>query len=60
SVLEYPIFKPCREKLDTYVEVIEQKIKRNVKSIQEEKPATRIPLSQEVMEIFEKLRRGKR
>jgi len=44
----------------TKVEMIEQKIKKNVKSIQEEKPATRIPLSQEVMEIFEKLRRGKR
>ncbi|WP_018663979.1 NYN domain-containing protein [Heyndrickxia acidiproducens] len=42
----------------TKVEMIERNIKKRVKSIQEDKPVTRIPLSKEVIEIFEKLRRG--
>ncbi|KHD85755.1 hypothetical protein NG54_07590 [Heyndrickxia ginsengihumi] len=43
----------------TKVEMIEKNIKRSVQEIQEDRPTSRIPLSKEVIEIFEKLRRGK-
>jgi uncharacterized protein len=43
----------------TEVETNNQKITKNVKEILEYKPISRIPLSKEVAEIFEKLRRGK-
>lgn len=39
---------------------IEKKIAKRVKKIQEDKPGTRIPISQEVAEIFEKWRRGEK
>lgn len=39
--------------------VIENKIEKNVKKIQEKKPVSKIQLSEEVAEIFEKWRRGK-
>ncbi|UII56056.1 NYN domain-containing protein [Cytobacillus spongiae] len=42
----------------TEVEVIERKIEKNVKIIQEKRPISKIPLSDEVAEIFEKWRRG--
>jgi predicted RNA-binding protein with PIN domain len=38
---------------------VEKRIEKNVKVIQEKKPVSKIPLSQEVAEIFEKWRRGK-
>lgn len=38
---------------------IENRIDKKVKKIQEERPFSRIPLSNEVSEIFEKWRRGK-
>jgi len=43
----------------TEVEMNGHNISKNVKEIQEEKPISRIPLSKEVAEYFEKLRRGK-
>jgi predicted RNA-binding protein with PIN domain len=43
----------------TEVNEIEKKIEKNVKNIQEKRPGSRIPISNEVAEIFEKWRRGK-
>ncbi|NRD77511.1 NYN domain-containing protein [Bacillus sp. BRMEA1] len=39
---------------------IEKGIARNVKKIQETKPVSKIPISEEVAEIFEKWRRGEK
>jgi predicted RNA-binding protein with PIN domain len=44
----------------TEVSEMEKKIEKNVKSIQENKPVSKIQISNEVAEIFEKWRRGKR
>lgn len=44
----------------TEMNAIEKGIKNNVKKIQEGKPASKIPISTEVAEIFEKWRRGQR
>ncbi|MGE8207227.1 NYN domain-containing protein [Heyndrickxia sp. NPDC080065] len=41
------------------VNMIHKKIEKSVKEIHEYKPASRIPLSKDVEEFFEKLRRGK-
>lgn len=41
------------------VNEIEKRIEKNVQSIQENKPVSKIPISNEVAEIFEKWRRGK-
>jgi uncharacterized protein len=49
--------KSARELL-TEIIVIEQKIEKRVQKIQEKKPVSKIPLSSEVAEIFEKWRRG--
>ncbi|KKK37032.1 hypothetical protein WQ57_15830 [Mesobacillus campisalis] len=49
--------KSARELL-TEINVIEQKIEKRVRKIQEKKPVSKIPLSSEVAEIFEKWRRG--
>ena len=43
----------------TEMENIEKGIEKSVKVIQEKKPVSKIPLSNEVAEIFEKWRRGK-
>lgn len=39
---------------------IEKGIKKNVKRIQEKKPASKIPISDEIVEIFEKWRRDQK
>ncbi|WP_316572523.1 NYN domain-containing protein [Neobacillus sp. YIM B06451] len=39
---------------------IEKNIEKNVKKIQEKKPVTRIPISGDLAEIFEKWRRGEK
>ncbi|MDQ0215693.1 putative RNA-binding protein with PIN domain [Oikeobacillus pervagus] len=44
----------------TEIEIVEQKIKRNINKIKEEKFHTKISLNDEVAEIFEKWRRGDR
>ncbi|MCQ6281468.1 NYN domain-containing protein [Bacillus sp. EB600] len=44
----------------TEVQQIEKRIEKNVKNIQENKPASKIPISNEVAEIFEKWRRGEK
>jgi uncharacterized protein len=44
--------------LQTEMNLIEKKIEKNVQKIQEKKPGSKIPLSDEVAEIFEKWRRG--
>ncbi|KPL58163.1 NYN domain-containing protein [Rossellomorea sp. SC111] len=49
--------KSARELL-TEVEVIEKKIERKVRNSSEKRPASKIQLSEEVAEIFEKWRRG--
>ncbi|OXS55108.1 hypothetical protein B0G93_13017 [Bacillus sp. V-88] len=49
--------KSARELL-TEVEVIEKKIERKVRNSSEKQPASKIQLSEEVAEIFEKWRRG--
>ncbi|PLR77917.1 hypothetical protein CU633_08435 [Bacillus sp. V3-13] len=49
--------KSARELL-TEVNMIEKGIEKKVKKIQEKKPGSKIPLSEEVAEIFEKWRRG--
>jgi predicted RNA-binding protein with PIN domain len=49
--------KSARELL-TEINVIEQKIEKRVQKIQEKKPVSKIPLSSEIAEIFEKWRRG--
>jgi uncharacterized protein len=50
--------KSARELL-TEMNTIESKIEKKVKNIQLKRPATKIPLSKEIAEIFEKWRRGK-
>lgn len=49
--------KSARELL-TEINVIEQKIEKRVQKIQEKRPISKIPLSDEIAEIFEKWRRG--
>ncbi|WP_226677490.1 NYN domain-containing protein [Rossellomorea aquimaris] len=49
--------KSARELL-TEVKVIEKKIERKVRNSSEKRPASKIQLSEEVAEIFEKWRRG--
>ncbi|MBN8194296.1 NYN domain-containing protein [Bacillus sp. NTK074B] len=49
--------KSARELL-TEVKVIEKKIERKVRDSSEKRPASKIQLSEEVAEIFEKWRRG--
>jgi uncharacterized protein len=44
----------------TEVNELEKRIEKNVKNIQGNKPASKIPISSEVAEIFEKWRRGER
>lgn len=51
--------KSARELL-IEMDSIEKKIEKRVKKIQENSPASKIPLSSEVAEIFEKWRRGNR
>lgn len=51
--------KSARELLNE-MNVIERGIEKRVKNIQEEKPVSKIPISDEVAEIFEKWRRGER
>lgn len=51
--------KSARELL-TEMNVIEGKIEKKVKKIQDKKPASKIPLSAEMQEIFEKWRRGEK
>lgn len=51
--------KSARELL-IEMEAIERKIENKVKKIQEKEPNSKIPLSKEVAEIFEKWRRGER
>jgi uncharacterized protein len=50
--------KSARELL-IELDSIERKIEKKVQKIQENSPASKIPLSNEVAEIFEKWRRGK-
>jgi len=50
--------KSARE-LYTEINVMENKIHKKVKKIQEKKPTSKIPLSKELAEIFENWRRGK-
>ncbi|MBD1382781.1 NYN domain-containing protein [Metabacillus arenae] len=50
--------KSARELL-TDMETIEWKIKKKVKKIEEERPASKVFLSEEVMNAFEKWRRGR-
>ncbi|MEK3988164.1 MULTISPECIES: NYN domain-containing protein [Robertmurraya] len=50
--------KSARELL-IEMDSVEKKIEKKVKNIQENSPASKIPLSSEVAEIFEKWRRGK-
>lgn len=50
--------KSARELLNE-MESVEKRIESKVKKIQERKPASKIPLSNEIAEIFEKWRRGK-
>lgn len=49
--------KSARE-LYTEMSVMERKIEKKVQIIQKKKPVSRIPLSDEVAELFEKWRRG--
>ncbi|MGV3266941.1 NYN domain-containing protein [Cytobacillus pseudoceanisediminis] len=49
--------KSARELLNE-MNLIESSIKKKVKKIQQKKPVSKIPLSDEVAEIFEKWRRG--
>ncbi|MCM3093508.1 MULTISPECIES: NYN domain-containing protein [unclassified Cytobacillus] len=49
--------KSARELLNE-MNLIENSIEKKVKKIQEKKPVSKIPLSDEVAEIFEKWRRG--
>ncbi|WP_071458926.1 NYN domain-containing protein [Bacillus massilinigeriensis] len=49
--------KSARELL-TEINVIEKKIEKSVKGIQKKQPASKIPLTEEMAEIFEKWRRG--
>lgn len=51
--------KSARELRNEMIE-IEKDIKQDVKSIREKKPTTRIQLSGNIVEIFEKWRRGER
>ncbi|MBP3038127.1 NYN domain-containing protein [Bacillaceae bacterium Marseille-Q3522] len=51
--------KSARELLNE-MNLIEHQIKSNVQKIQEKKPISKIPLSDEIAEIFEKWRRGKK
>ncbi|WP_042453918.1 NYN domain-containing protein [Neobacillus dielmonensis] len=51
--------KSARE-LMIEMESIEKGINKNVKTIQEKKPVTKIPISEELAEIFEKWRRGEK
>jgi hypothetical protein len=51
--------KSARELL-IEMDSVEKKIEKKVQKIQENSPASKIPLSSEVAEIFEKWRRGKR
>lgn len=51
--------KSARELL-TEMEEIEKRIEKKVKTIQTKKPISKIPLSGEVAEIFEKWRRGEK
>ncbi len=44
----------------TEMKEIERRIEKRVKKIQEDKPVTKIPISEEVAEIFEKWRRGEK
>jgi predicted RNA-binding protein with PIN domain len=44
----------------TEVNEIEKRIEKSVKKIQEKKPVSKIPMSNEVAEIFEKWRRGEK
>ena len=50
--------KSARELL-TEMGTIEKKIEKKVKNIQLKRPGSKIPLSKEIAEIFEKWRRGK-
>ncbi|MDZ5474282.1 NYN domain-containing protein [Bacillus sp. 31A1R] len=49
--------KSARELLNE-MDSVEKRIEKKVKHIQEKKPTSKIPLSDEVAEIFEKWRRG--
>ncbi|WP_251553864.1 NYN domain-containing protein [Neobacillus muris] len=51
--------KSARELL-IEMESIEKGIQKNVKTIQEKRPVTKIPISKELAEIFEKWRRGEK
>ncbi|MFE8703811.1 NYN domain-containing protein [Cytobacillus sp. FJAT-54145] len=51
--------KSARELLNE-MESVEKRIEKKVKNIQEKRPSSKIPLSDEMAEIFEKWRRGER
>ncbi|GMB09984.1 NYN domain-containing protein [Thermolongibacillus altinsuensis] len=51
--------KSARELLSE-MEAVEKSISNNVKHIQEKKPSSKIPLTEEVAKIFEKWRRGEK
>lgn len=51
--------KSARELL-IEMSTVEKGIKKNVKNIREKKPSTKIPISNEMAEIFEKWRRGQK
>jgi predicted RNA-binding protein with PIN domain len=51
--------KSARELL-IEMSTVEKGIEKNVKKIQEKKPASKIPISDEMAEIFEKWRRGQK
>ncbi|MDF2854194.1 MAG: hypothetical protein K0Q87_45 [Neobacillus sp.] len=51
--------KSARELL-IEMSTVEKGIEKNVKKIQEKKPASKIPISEEMAEIFEKWRRGQK
>lgn len=51
--------KSARELL-IEMSTVEKRIEKNVKKIQEKKPASKIPISDEMAEIFEKWRRGQK
>jgi uncharacterized protein len=51
--------KSARELL-IEMSTVEKGIEKSVKSIQEKKPASKIPISEEMAEIFEKWRRGQK
>lgn len=51
-------FRKSARELYNEIQEIDGKITKNVRKIKEEKPLVKIPLSKEVLDFFEKFRRG--